>query len=64
MLEQPGHSAVQQLRVYQSLWAMERRRPDGVEWSLQEKLDLIIDAGFDGVGLRFTAGNDWRPMPA
>ncbi len=54
VLEQPGHSAVQQLRVYQSLWAMERRRPDGVEWSLQEKLDLIIDAGFDGVGLRFT----------
>ena len=28
----------QQLLVYQSLWAMERRRPDGQEWALDEKL--------------------------
>jgi len=35
------------------MWAMERRRPDGAEWALQHKLDMIIDAGFDGVGLRF-----------
>jgi hypothetical protein len=44
---------VQQLKVYQSMWAMERRRPDGAEWPLQQKLDMIIGAGFDGVGLRF-----------
>jgi hypothetical protein len=44
---------VQQLLVYQSLWAMERRRPDGVEWSLEEKLEKIVEAGFDGVGVRF-----------
>jgi hypothetical protein len=44
---------VQQLKVYQSMWAMERRRPDGAEWPLQQKLDMIIAAGFDGVGLRF-----------
>ena len=44
---------MQQLRVYQSMWAMERRRPDGAEWSLQEKLDMVIGAGFDGMGLRF-----------
>jgi hypothetical protein len=44
---------MQRLQVYQSLWAMERRRPDGLEWSLDEKLDLIHAAGFDGAGVRF-----------
>ena len=39
--------------VYQSLWAMERRRPDGLEWTLDEKLTMIRDAGFDGAGVRF-----------
>jgi hypothetical protein len=43
----------QKLLVYQSLWAMERRRPDGLEWSLDEKLTMIRDAGFDGAGVRF-----------
>jgi hypothetical protein len=44
---------MQSLRVYQSLWAMERRRPDGQEWSLDEKLCMIRDGGFDGAGVRF-----------
>ena len=43
----------QRFLVYQSLWAMERRRPDGLEWTLDEKLVLIRDAGFDGAGVRF-----------
>lgn len=43
----------QKLLVYQSLWAMERRRPDGLEWTLDEKLTKIRDAGFDGAGVRF-----------
>lgn len=43
----------QRFLVYQSLWAMERRRPDGQEWSLDEKLAMIRDAGFDGAGVRF-----------
>ena len=43
----------QRFLVYQSLWAMERRRPDGLEWSLEEKLQMIRDAGFDGAGVRF-----------
>jgi hypothetical protein len=43
----------QKLLVYQSLWAMERRRPDGLEWSLEDKLGMIRDAGFDGAGVRF-----------
>lgn len=41
------------LLVYQSLWAMERRRPDGLEWSLDDQLTMIRDAGFDGAGVRF-----------
>jgi len=32
---------------------MERRRPDGQEWTLPEKLEMIRDAGFDGCGVRF-----------
>jgi hypothetical protein len=43
----------QRLLVYQSLWAMERRRPDGQEWTLDQKLQMIRDAGFDGAGVRF-----------
>lgn len=44
---------MQQLKVYQSLWAMERRQPDGYEWPLQQQLAMIRDAGFDGAGVRF-----------
>ena len=44
---------MQKLLVYQSLWAMERRRPDGLEWPLQQKLEMIRDADFDGAGVRF-----------
>lgn len=44
---------MQKLLVYQSLWAMERRRPDGLEWTLDRKLEMIRDAGFDGAGVRF-----------
>jgi len=43
----------QRLAVYQSLWAMERRAPDGMEWPLEMKLAMIRDAGFDGAGVRF-----------
>lgn len=43
----------QKLLIYQSMWAMERRRPDGLEWSLDEQLAMIRKAGFDGVGVRF-----------
>lgn len=44
---------MQRLLIYQSLWAMERRRPDGLEWSLDEKLQMIRKGGFDGAGVRF-----------
>ncbi len=43
----------QRLLVYQSLWAMERRRRDEPEWPLDRQLAMIHAAGFDGAGLRF-----------
>jgi hypothetical protein len=43
----------QQLRVLQSLWAMERRRLDAPEWPLLTQLEMIRDAGFHGAGVRF-----------
>src|ERR1700682_3208093 len=42
-----------QLRILQSLWAMERRRADAAEWPLTTQLDMIHDAGFDGAGVPF-----------
>ncbi|MFT5597353.1 MAG: hypothetical protein ACI9YO_001220 [Gammaproteobacteria bacterium] len=41
------------LDVFQSMWAMEFRRPDGFEWSLQQKLEKIHAAGFKGVSFDF-----------
>src|ERR1700738_4599971 len=43
----------QQLRILQSLWAMERRRADEAEWPVPTQLAMIRDAGFDGAGVRF-----------
>ena len=43
----------QQLRILQSLWAMERRLANEPEWPLQRQLEMIRDAGFDGAGVRF-----------
>ena len=41
------------LLVYQSLWAMERRHTDGYERTLDENLEMIREAGFDGVSFSF-----------
>lgn len=40
---------MQQLLIFQSLWAMERRHTDGRERSLDENLQMILQAGYDGV---------------
>ena len=42
---------MQKLDVYQSIWAMERRALDGVEWPLDEKVQMIKAAGYDGMDL-------------
>ncbi|TXS91243.1 sugar phosphate isomerase/epimerase [Parahaliea maris] len=38
-----------QLRIFQSMWGMEFDRPDGFQWSLEQKFKMIAEAGFDGV---------------
>lgn len=47
----------QKLEVFQSMWAMEQRRPDGFDWPLEQRFEMIAEAGFDGVSLDF-AWND------
>jgi len=44
------------LEVYQSLWSMELRRPDGMEWPLERKFEMCAEAGFDG--LCYDTGTD------
>ena len=39
------------LAIYQSLWAMELRRPDGVQRSVEEAFELTADAGFAGMAV-------------
>lgn len=45
---------MQTLLVFQSLWAMERRHPDGFERSLEDNVAAIVGAGFDGVSAHYT----------
>jgi hypothetical protein len=50
----------QSLLVLQSLWAMERRQPDGMELTLDQKLEKIIAAKFDGVSSEWVDRNHAR----
>ena len=46
-------SDLNRLLIYQSTWAMERRHTDGYERTLDENLEMILGAGFDGVSVSF-----------
>jgi hypothetical protein len=48
---------MQKLDVYQSLWAMELRRPDGKERSLEESFEMVHAAGFDGMAIDLGASD-------
>ncbi|TFE36840.1 sugar phosphate isomerase/epimerase [Paraburkholderia dipogonis] len=52
----------QQLLVFQSLWAMERRHTDGFERSLDENIAKINEAGFDGVSAFYTSRDQVRRL--
>ncbi len=39
------------LDVFQSMWAMERRRPDGQEWPATEAVRMISESGFAGIDI-------------
>jgi hypothetical protein len=43
------------LHVYQALWGMQQLPwKSDTKWTLEQQMDLIADAGFDGVSLSFT----------
>jgi len=46
--------SVPDFKVFQSLWGMEGIPYGGEEWSLREKLDAIVEAGFDGVEIAWS----------
>jgi hypothetical protein len=52
----------QRLDIYQSLWAMERRHTDGYERSLEENIELIAQAGFNGVSGSYTSRDEARRL--
>lgn len=41
----PGH----RLEIFQSLWAMELRRPDGIERRPEEAFETVAEAGYEGM---------------
>lgn len=45
---------MQKLLIFQSLWAMERRHTDGYERTLEDNIDMIAEAGFDGISTHCT----------
>ncbi|MGB3815488.1 MAG: sugar phosphate isomerase/epimerase [Shinella sp.] len=45
---------MQELLVFQSLWAMERRHTDGNERSLHDNIAMIAEAGFKGISAHYT----------
>jgi hypothetical protein len=45
------------LEIYQSRWAMELRRPDGVERTDAEAFAMVAEAGFDGMALDLGASD-------
>lgn len=49
---------MQELLFFQSLWAMERRHTDGHERSLDENIEMIAEAGFDGISAHYTKRSD------
>ncbi len=48
---------MQKLEVFQSIWAMERRAPDGAEMSLNEKFRSVAEAGYDGMSIDMAASD-------
>jgi hypothetical protein len=49
---------MQKLEIFQSLWAMELRRPDGKERSVEESFEMVAAAGFAGMGIDLVAKTD------
>ncbi|WP_188908139.1 sugar phosphate isomerase/epimerase [Aureimonas endophytica] len=53
---------MQSMIVLQSLWSMERRHPDGFEPPLEESVERIARAGFDGLSAHWYDDAAVRPI--
>lgn len=51
---------MQKLLVLQSMWAMERRHTDGVERSIEQNVEMIVGAGYDGLSMSVTDPASFR----
>ena len=45
---------MQSLLFLQSMWAMERRHTDGVERTIDQSVEMILGAGYDGISMSIT----------
>lgn len=53
------------LHVYQSIWGMEGLPwKSDTKWTIEEQLNLIVDAGFDGISLSFTDADSAKEIAA
>ncbi len=50
----------QKLLVLQSMWGMERRHTDGIERSVEENVEMIVGAGYDGLSMSVTDPASFR----
>ncbi|MEZ5925705.1 MAG: sugar phosphate isomerase/epimerase [Hyphomicrobiaceae bacterium] len=48
----------QRLEIFQSLWAMELRRPDGVERTHEEAFEMVAAAGYHGMAIDMGVADD------
>jgi len=55
---------MQKLLFLQSMWAMERRHTDGIERTLEQNVEMILGAGYDGISMSFTNPDAARRVSA
>jgi hypothetical protein len=55
---------MQKLLFLQSMWAMERRHTDGIERTLEQNVEMILGAGYDGISMTFTNADNARRVSA
>ena len=55
---------MQKILFLQSLWAMERRHTDGIERTLEQNVEMIKKAGYDGLSGQYVKRDDVRRLTA
>ena len=55
---------MQRILFFQSMWAMERRHTDGIERTVEQNVEMILGAGYDGVSMSLTNADAIRRVNA